>query len=184
MALTYAILSVLADRPQTKAEIIKYFEKSVGFFWKASHQQIYAEMANLERQGWINSPDRQRYRLNAIGKQELNKWITEPCEPLSIQDDLLIKVMASGVTNLTFIRQELIRHRQLHLEKLLAYHIIQEQSFPNSQVIPAAKVFPYLTLRRGMRYEQEWIDWCQESLSLLATPTDRTTNQILSCHLN
>ena len=176
MALTYAILSVLADRPQRKDEIIKYFESSIGFFWKASHKQIYEKIAKLERQGWIDSPDRQGYRLNAVGKQE-SKWITEPCEPLSIQDDLLIKLLESDLTNLSDIRQELVRHQQLHLEKLLAHHIIEEQSFPDAQELPVVKAFPYLTLRRGILYEQEWIDWIDELLSLLAMLEERTTKQ-------
>ncbi len=33
MALTYAILSVLADRSQSKDDVIKYFESSIGFLW-------------------------------------------------------------------------------------------------------------------------------------------------------
>lgn len=109
MALTYAILAVLADRPQTKAEIIKYFESSIGIFWKASHQQIDEEIAKLDRQGWIYSPDCQQYLLKAVGKQELIKWITVPCDPLSIRDDLLTRLLIDSSTNLSVIQQELIQ---------------------------------------------------------------------------
>ncbi len=184
MALTYAILSVLADRPQPKDEIIKYFESSIGFFWKASHQQIDEEIAKLECQGWINSPDGQRYRLNAVGKQELTNWITAPCKTLSIRDNLLVKLLINSSTNLSAIQQKLIQHQQLHFEKLLVYHTIKEQSFPELQERSPVKVFPSLTLQSGIIHEQEWVDWCDESLSLVAILIARTTKQTLVCNLN
>jgi DNA-binding PadR family transcriptional regulator len=184
MALTYAILSVLTDRSQSKDDVIKYFESSIGFFWKASYQQIYAEMAKLEHQGWIYSPDCQQYRLSAVGKQELTNWITAPCEPLSIRDNLLIKLLIDSSTNLAFIQQELIQHQQLHFEKLLVYHTIKERSFPELQERAVVKVFPSLTLQSGILQEQEWIDWCDELLSLVAILTARTTKQILVGNLN
>jgi DNA-binding PadR family transcriptional regulator len=184
MALTYAILSVLADRLQHKDNIIKYFESSIGFFWKASRKQIDEEIAKLEYQGWIYSPDCQQYRLNPVGKQELIKWITVPCKPLSIRDDLLIKLLIHSSTNLAVIQQELIQHQQLHFEKLLVYHTIKEQNFPELQERSVVKVFPSLTLQSGILHEQEWVDWCDDSLSLVAILTAMTTKQILVCNRN
>ncbi|MBF2033960.1 MAG: hypothetical protein IGR92_00420 [Leptolyngbyaceae cyanobacterium T60_A2020_046] len=32
---------------------------------------------------------------------------------------------------------------------------------------PVIEQFRYLTLRRGMRYEQDWIDWIDEVLTVL-----------------
>lgn len=26
----------------------------------------------------------------------------------------------------------------------------------------------YLTLRRGIRYESEWVDWCKEAIAMLS----------------
>ena len=36
--------------------------------------------------------------------------------------------------------------------------------FPNR---PRVEQFRYLTLRRGIRYEQDWISWCDEVLEFL-----------------
>jgi DNA-binding PadR family transcriptional regulator len=184
MALTYAILSVLTDRLQPKDDIIKYFESSIGFFWKASQQQIDEEIAKLEHQGWIYSPDCQLYRLSAVGKQELTNWITAPCEQLSICDDLLIELLIDSSTNLSVIQQDLIQHQQFHFEKLLVYNTIKERSFPELQERSVVTVFPSLTLQSGILHEQEWIDWCDESLSLVAILIAMTTKQILVCNLN
>ncbi len=186
MALTYAILSVLADRPQSKNDIIKYFENSLGFFWKASHQQIYAELETLERQGWINVDrnPQQRYRLNPLGRRQLTEWINKSCELRQIQDDFLVKLLADSSTNLSVIQQKLTRCQQRHLEKLLLYQIIEEQCFSNSQQRSTTKIFSCLTLQQSICHEQEWIEWCYESISTLKILQNRANQQKLIYDFN
>ena len=40
MALGDAILACLTEHPMTGYELAKTFDSSIGFFWKADHQQI------------------------------------------------------------------------------------------------------------------------------------------------
>jgi DNA-binding PadR family transcriptional regulator len=175
MALAHAIMSVLADSPKSGYELTKYFEQSIGFFWSASHQQIYRELTKLTEQGWIEAeeiaqtgrPDKKLYRLKALGKQYLTQWVAAPCDPIAIKDDLLVKVFVGSLVDPVVIQQELTRHQHLHHEKLISYQNIEQQYFSNPDQLPARDLFPYLTLRRGIRHEQEWIDWCTESLELL-----------------
>ena len=47
MALGDAILACLTERPMTGYELAKTFDASIGFFWKANHQQIYRELTRL-----------------------------------------------------------------------------------------------------------------------------------------
>jgi len=47
----------------------------------------------------------------------------------------------------------------------------QYQSLPNP---PVQEQYRYLTLRRGIRYEQDWIDWCDEVLAFLKQETAET----------
>ncbi len=47
MALGDAILACLTERPMTGYELAKTFDSSIGFFWKANHQQIYRELSRL-----------------------------------------------------------------------------------------------------------------------------------------
>ncbi|MCS6814837.1 MAG: PadR family transcriptional regulator, partial [Cyanobacteria bacterium] len=59
MALSHALLSLLLHQPSSGYDLAKQFdcsvEGSVGFFWGASHQQIYRELTRLEEQGWLRS---------------------------------------------------------------------------------------------------------------------------------
>lgn len=180
MALAHAILAVLVHQSYSGYDLTKYFETSIGFFWKASHQQIYRELARLEEQGWIvaeaiaqeGRPDKKLYHLTPFGQQHLTEWIAAPCEPVAMKDDLLVKVFVGSLVSASAIEKELTRHRQLHSDKLTTYHLIQQQYFQNPQQLSKADMFPYLTLRRGIRHEQEWIDWCNEALELLAKRSD------------
>ena len=53
MALADAILACLTEHPMTGYELAKTFDSSIGFFWKADHQQIYRELSRLRDRGHI-----------------------------------------------------------------------------------------------------------------------------------
>jgi Transcriptional regulator PadR-like family len=44
LALGDAILACLTEGPMTGYELAKTFDASIGFYWKANHQQIYREL--------------------------------------------------------------------------------------------------------------------------------------------
>ena len=53
MALEHAILVALAERAGTGYELARRFDKSIGQFWTATHQQIYKVLARMESDGWL-----------------------------------------------------------------------------------------------------------------------------------
>lgn len=175
MAIAHAILVSLVDCPASGYDLAKKFEASVGFFWKATHQQIYRELTKLEDQGWIsaevisqeNRPDKKLYSVTELGKQQLIGWMAHKSEPAVIKDDLLVKIFAGYLVPEQTILEELEHHRKLHEEKLRIYQDIEQQYFQNPQALPQEDKFQYLTLRKGIGYEQDWIAWCNESIELL-----------------
>jgi Transcriptional regulator PadR-like family len=54
MALAHAIMTALIDADLSGFELARDFEKSLGFFWHASHQQIYQELHKLAEKSWLN----------------------------------------------------------------------------------------------------------------------------------
>ena len=174
MALAHTILTVLSERPSSGYDISKRFEESVSCYWKASQQQIYRELGKMEKQGWVDfdlipqtgKPDKKIYAITEAGRQELERWYPEPTEPAPIREDLLVKVLGGAhLPNATLI-QEIQRRRQVHLEQLLTYQAMEAcyKADPNPSL---QGQYRYLTLRRGLRYEQDWIDWCDEVLAFL-----------------
>jgi hypothetical protein len=43
----------------------------------------------------------------------------------------------------------------------------REREFLAAEALPTQEQFRYLTLRRGILYEQEWIRWCDEVIAFL-----------------
>ena len=53
MSLSHALLAALSQQSATGYELAQHFDGSLGHFWKASHQQIYRDLAKLEAQGLV-----------------------------------------------------------------------------------------------------------------------------------
>lgn len=177
MALVHAILAVLVDQPCSGYDLRKRFEGSVGFFWKASFQQIYRELTKLEEQELLHSqavqqenrPDKKIYSVTETGKQYLSDWITQPTQVSPHRDDLLVKLFAGHLVPRQTILAELEHHRQQHLEQLSIYHEIEQRYFKSLDSVSTEHKFHYLTLRHGIRYETEWLSWCDEVMQFLDT---------------
>ena len=58
MSLAHALLTSLLEQPSSGYDLARRFDKSIGHFWQATHQQIYRELGRMEDAGWIRSePD-------------------------------------------------------------------------------------------------------------------------------
>lgn len=175
MALAHAILALLLDCPFTGYDLTKTFSGSIGSFWKATHQQIYRELAKLEEQAWVTvetipqvgRPDRKLYSITELGQQEFVAWANQPCEVSTVKEEILVKVFAGAIVGIEPICHEIQRHRQLHAATLANYRQIEQQFFADRDRLSSEQTFPYLTLRRGIRYEIDWIEWCDEALEYL-----------------
>ncbi|RYJ06811.1 MAG: PadR family transcriptional regulator, partial [Actinomycetales bacterium] len=53
MSLRFAILTALTERAATGSELARRFDRSIGYFWPASHQQIYRELDRLAEDALI-----------------------------------------------------------------------------------------------------------------------------------
>ena len=175
MALAHAILSALMDRPRSGYDLAKYFDSSVGFFWDASHQQIYRELSKLETEGYLTSekidqegrPNKKLFHVTATGKAFLQNWIAKPSELSPIKDDLLVKLFAGNSVPKEIILKELAHHRQQHCKRLEEYRAIAQELFHSPGSLPVENQYQYLTLHHGIRAETGWLAWCDEAILFL-----------------
>ncbi|MBV8886789.1 MAG: PadR family transcriptional regulator [Chroococcidiopsidaceae cyanobacterium CP_BM_RX_35] len=183
MALAHAILVSLMDSLYTGYDLAKQFDSSVGFFWKASHQQIYHELAKLEASGWVSAeivpqegrPDKKLYQVTELGEQQLIEWLKKPCELSPTKDELLVKLRAGYLIPLPEIMEELERHRQIHQKKLSLFQELERRIASNPQKLPPNAKFRYLILRRGIHYETDWLAWCDEVIQVLGNDKTNST---------
>ena len=155
-------------------DLWKKFTEGTSHYWKASQQQVYRELSKLEAQGAIapeivtqeSRPNKKLYRVTPIGKEILTTWIAEPSEPMAVREELMVKVLAAHLVPLEVIIQEVKRRQQIHSEKLAAYKKEEPEMLSESSELSLDKKCIYLTLRRGIRYETEWVAWCEEAIAI------------------
>jgi len=175
VSLKYAILSLLAHDPLTGYELMKLFDGSVGYFWHATHPQIYKELARLERAGEIahrsveqrGRPTKKIYSLSESGRAELLEWLRIPASTQRVKDEMMLKTFCSGLLSDDDALELIRRHRELHEIKLQRYQELERFLQSGLSVANRDRLGPYLTLLRGIRYERDYIGWCDEASKLL-----------------
>ena len=179
MALGDAILACLTERPMTGYELAKTFDSSIGFFWKADHQQIYRELSRLRDRGHIQGrevvqsgkPNKLVYTLTPEGRSALRHWAARPSSPSSIKDDLLVRLYALDSIDLAPLRTDLMARLEYHRDRLSRYERILGKRFPQNTASPA-DTGKLLLLRMGLRYERAAAEWCEEALDILPAGAD------------
>lgn len=176
--LGYAILSVLVAEPCSGYDLAKRFDKSIegsiGFFWNASYQQIYRELARLEEKGRIsartvhqeNRPDKRIYSVTETGRHHLREWIGSRETASYPKDDLLVKLFAGYLVSDAVILAKLEEHTRQHRQRLKIYEEIERKYFPDRRSMSPVERSHYITLRRGIHHERGWLDWALEIRAL------------------
>ena len=175
MALTHTILATLGNNAFSGYDLWKEFCQCSTHYWQASQQQIYRELNKLEKQKAIDvetisqegRPDKKLYRITPKGKEIIVNWIAEPSSPAAIREELLVKVLAAHLVPLEKVIAEIQRRQQIHQKQLAAYLEAETKEFSDLKQLPLEKKCMYLTLRRGIRLETQWVEWCDEATALL-----------------
>ncbi|MEU6485801.1 PadR family transcriptional regulator [Streptomyces sp. NPDC046887] len=179
MSLPHAILTALLEKPSSGLELTRRFDRSIGYFWSATHQQIYRELGKLEEAGQIRAlpsaePARggkKEYEVLPAGRAELAEWVGRSEEPKPIRDALLLRLRAAAVAGpdaVAGIEKELGRHLALHEAQLAEYLDMERRQFGPDQDGEADRL-RYLVLRGGIELERFWTGWLTEALATLRT---------------
>ncbi|QUW83928.1 PadR family transcriptional regulator [Streptomyces mirabilis] len=171
MSLPHAILTALLEKPSSGLELTRRFDKSIGYFWSATHQQIYRELGRLESEGYIRAlPSEQpargqkkSYEVLPAGRDELARWTSASQDPRPMRDTMLLRLRASAVVGTAGIETDLRRHLDLHQRQLSEYEQIQKRDFPPGKDAPQDRL-RHLVLRAGIDLETFWTQWLTHAL--------------------
>ncbi|MDB2595306.1 PadR family transcriptional regulator [Pseudomonadales bacterium] len=177
MSLSHAILTALLDEDLTGYALAKQFDVSLGFFWQASHQQIYRELKGLHLAGSVNvlevpqhgKPDKRIYSLTNQGRQMLDSWITQSTRHRGAKDELFIKLFNVGSVPVEQVTEAVAQRQAEHARKLELYRKIEARNYASPSTLPDRKKGVYLSLLAGIRQEQTALAWCDDALDLLGT---------------
>ncbi|AIR96145.1 PadR family transcriptional regulator [Streptomyces glaucescens] len=179
MALEHAILVSLLEKPGSGYELARRFERSIGYFWTATHQQIYRVLKRMESDGWVDvrdvrqygRPDKKEYSVAGPGRDALSAWLYEPTEPESVRHDLAVKIRGAAFADPAALISEVERHRQAHRDRLAHYLAGETRDFgqaPSDGPLDAERELQHVVLRGGIAYERMMIAWLDDVLATLA----------------
>jgi DNA-binding PadR family transcriptional regulator len=180
VALEHAILVALAERASTGYDLARRFDKSIGQFWTATHQQVYKVLGRMESDGWVGSthiaqegrPDKKVYDLTEAGRDELAEWISRPAAPEATRSELAVKIRGASYGDPRAVAEEVRRHRDDHAARLEFYLANEKREFPDPTRLRGQRLHQWLVLRGGISLERGLVDWYDEVLAAL-TPKGR-----------
>ncbi|MFE6909971.1 PadR family transcriptional regulator [Streptomyces erythrochromogenes] len=178
MALEHAILVSLLEKPGSGYELSRRFERSIGYFWTATHQQIYRVLGRMENDGMLavrtvpqqGRPDKKVYSAADPGRAALARWLHEPIEPESLRHDLAVKIRGAAFDDPASLIREVERHQQAHRDRLARYLAGELRDFtgPGAPApLDAGQELQHVVLRGGIAQERMTIAWLDDVLATL-----------------
>ena len=135
MALAHAIMTALIDNDLSGYELARDFETSLGFFWHASHQQIYQELHKLAEKSLLNrrevhqsgKPNKIVYGLTKAGRDALAEWVLGATRTQAAKDELVIKLYNLSASNAAHLAAQMRDRREQMMQLLYVYDIFRVQ---------------------------------------------------------
>jgi DNA-binding PadR family transcriptional regulator len=124
MSLRYAILGYLSTAPGTGYDLARQFDTGLGWFWTASHSQIYPELRRLTSEGLVErsvtavteNVDKYTYSLTPAGRAALRDWTSHlPSYPPNRDSERLQLIFCDETPNA--LRAHLVAHRDYYTER-------------------------------------------------------------------
>ncbi|GCB00711.1 PadR family transcriptional regulator [Mycolicibacterium sp. NCC-Tsukiji] len=179
MALRDAVLAALLDSEASGYDLAKGFDASVANFWMATPQQLYRELDRLAADGLIEArvveqerrPNKRMFTLTDAGRKAVHAFTEATPKPLAMRDDLLVQVSTVDSGNAEAVCAGLRDRIQWTTNQLELYERIRSRILGGRSeamfLSEAERVGPYLTLMRGIAFEQENLRWAQQALEVI-----------------
>lgn len=175
MALEHALLVSLSERSGTGYQLTRRFDRSIGHWWRASHQQIYKTLARMTENGLVTyveqaqdgKPDKKVYSITDTGRKTLSEWIRTPGKDFTDRRELATKIRGAAPSDLADLMAEVRRVRDLHAERAELFRSLEARDYPEPTTLTGTDLQQHLVLRGGVYSEQGTVDWLDEVLAAL-----------------
>lgn len=176
MSLPHALLTALIEGPSSGSDLAARFDRSIGYFWNASHQQIYRELARLEGEGLIRSLPEQSgrgrkraYEIRPAGCAALKAWLAQGEAVPALRDEMMVRLWAEASMGPTGLDAVVRDRRGQHAEKLAQYERFMARDYPGEPT-DRATALRRLVLQSGIDYERQWVRLLDEAARILGGP--------------
>jgi DNA-binding PadR family transcriptional regulator len=177
MALAQAIMTALIDTDLSGYELAHDFESSLGFFWRASHQQIYQELHKLADKKWLSKrevrqsgkPNKIVYGLTLAGRNALADWVYRESRNTPAKDELMIKLYNLSEENAAHLSAQIMERREATMKMLYICEKIRLRHYEDPLGLPTRSKGVYLALAASMGQGEHFLAWCDEALALIGS---------------
>jgi DNA-binding PadR family transcriptional regulator len=174
VALPHAILVSLCEQSGSGYELTRRFDRSIGYFWSATHQQIYRTLRTMESDGWVSAtvvsqqgrPDKKVYTVSDAGRSALARWIAAPLGSGGTRE-LAVKLRGAAHGDRAALLDQVLTLRAERAEVLDTYRGFEKKQFPDPKALRDSALHQYLVLRGGIRTEEGTVDWLDEVATTL-----------------
>ncbi|MGW6700654.1 PadR family transcriptional regulator [Nocardia sp. NPDC055049] len=179
MALRNAILAALLDGEASGYDLAKEFDASVANFWMATPQQLYRELDRMAADGLIDTrvvqqerrPNKRLHSITRAGHAALHEFVASEPKPTAIRDELMVRVQSMQTQDAPAVRAAVAEKREWAIAKLARYERLRTRLLAGrteqAYLEEAERVGPYLTLMRGISFEQENIRWAEFAVAVI-----------------
>ena len=172
MALEHALLIALREQQASGLELAKRFERSIGFFWSATHQQIYRVLGRMDRDGWVDvtevaqvgRPLKKVYAVSPLGEEALADWLARPTHTDGLRSELALKMRGASFGDRGAVLDVVRDHLVDHHTRLGHYEQLMKRDYPEPAALSGLELDHYLVLRGGILMEETWVAWLTEYL--------------------
>jgi PadR family transcriptional regulator AphA len=175
VSLDHVLLGILRT-PASGYEIKQQFDRVFSHFWAADLPQIYRTLNRMERDGWLaaaveasdKGPERRVYRITAVGRRALRKWLTTAPTLATERVEYLAQTFFLGALEddaaaLTFMRQmrEVLARELAALQAIATGWAAEDPTYPDCA--DRDDFYAQLTLDLGLEKlatKLAWADRC------------------------
>jgi DNA-binding PadR family transcriptional regulator len=145
----------------------------------ATPQQLYRELDRLAEQGLVQArvvhqerrPNKRMFSLTEAGRAAIQQFTGTAPKPSVIRDELLVKVQAADAGNAQAVREFILERLQWATAKLQRYERSRTRLLDGrgeeEYLAQTERVGPYLTLLRGISFEEANIRWAERALTII-----------------
>jgi DNA-binding PadR family transcriptional regulator len=174
MSTPHAILIALLEKPSSGYDLARRFDRAIGYFWHATHQQIYRELGRMVEAGWVSvieddsaSPTRKKvYCVLPVGRDEVARWARETALDLDSRNVFLLKLRADAVIGPLGLADELGRLMEENRVRLATYREIEQRDF-GAPSLTRGQQLQYAILKAGILQQEMWLVWAEGVRPLL-----------------
>ena len=135
MSVPHSLLALLSEGPKYGLQLQNEFESRTGEVWPLNVGQVYTTLQRLERDGLVETDDgkrersQKRYRITALGADDLAGWLRTPPDLVPPpRDELVIKVLIAVHLPGVDVHEILQAHRRRVVEVMQRYTRVKAEA--------------------------------------------------------